>query len=76
MTWTVHISPFSCANGTTIGLKIVKICPHPAHFSRRFLKSDRLPALLTVSPASGPASAAVVRSPVCLLKHAQPEKDQ
>ena len=55
MTWPVHISPFSIANGTTIGLKSVKwgkqgfrrkaktrkICPRPAHFSLRFLKSDR-----------------------------------
>ena len=42
MNWTVHISPLSCANGTTIGLKIVKICPRPFHFSLRFLKSDKL----------------------------------
>ena len=42
MTWPVHIYPLSIANGTTIGLKIVKICPRPSHFSLRFLKSDRL----------------------------------
>ena len=42
MTWPVHNSPLSSANGTTIGSKSVKFCPRPAHFSLRFLKSDRL----------------------------------
>jgi hypothetical protein len=48
MIWAVHISPLFYAKGTTIGLKSVKIrgglgpCPHPAHFSHRFFKSDRL----------------------------------
>jgi hypothetical protein len=41
MTWPVHSSPLSCANRTTIRLKIVKLCPRPAHFSLRFPKSDR-----------------------------------
>ena len=47
MTRPVQISPLSIANGTTIGLKSVKICPRPAHFSLRFLKSDRLQACFT-----------------------------
>jgi hypothetical protein len=38
----VHISPLFGANGTTIGLKSVKICPRPYHFSPRFFKSGRL----------------------------------
>ena len=42
MIWPVHISPFFGANGTTIGLKIVSICPRPYHFSLRFFMSDRL----------------------------------
>src|SRR5450755_1777250 len=46
MTRPVHSSPLSCANRTTIRLKIVKLCPRPAHFSLRFPKSDRLPVLL------------------------------
>ena len=45
MTRPVHISPLSIANGTTIGLNSVKICPRPAHFSLRFLESDRLLSL-------------------------------
>ena len=48
MTWPVHISPLSIANGTTIGLKSVTICPRPAHFSLRFLKSDRLLAIAEI----------------------------
>jgi len=42
ITWPVHISPLFGANGTTIGLKIVKICPRPCYFSLRFFKPDRL----------------------------------
>src|SRR5450759_468323 len=42
MTRPVHSSPLSCANRTTIRLKIVKLCPRPAHFSLRFPKSDSL----------------------------------
>jgi hypothetical protein len=42
MIWPVHISPLSFAKGIAIGLKSVKICPRPAHFSLRLLKSDSL----------------------------------
>ena len=45
MTWPVHNSPPSSANGTTIGSKSEKFFPRPSHFSLRFLKSDRLLAL-------------------------------
>ena len=61
MIWPVHISPLYCANGKTIGLKIVKIYPRPSHFSLRFLKSDRLldknhlcPLLVAISVLTPP----------------------
>jgi len=34
-----YFAAFS-ANRMTIGLKILKVCPHPVTFSLRFFKSD------------------------------------
>ena len=42
MTWPVHNSPLSSPMEQPLALESVKFCPRPAHFSLRFLKSDRL----------------------------------
>ncbi|SCX61875.1 hypothetical protein SAMN05720354_12923 [Nitrosospira sp. Nsp1] len=54
--WPVHISPLFGpfpADRITIGLQILKIHPHPATFSLRFFKPDRLLARVYFRPLFG-----------------------